>query len=312
MEEFSESVFDEGRTFFAQLAALPQSFDGPDGLRSEPYGLVAYGEAVSLARVLRHWVDAPVVVSGTQFILAGGFDYGDASVFKLNSELSGASVVAVGHGLHEPDWQVSPSIMSAYNYAAYLAHATGHQEALAEVQHLMLSLTERFHPDVPTDHNPAKVMAWALWNRVPLLLSSRRSAGLPELVQTVFAQVGKSLAVTLGDHPLSVVTGAFEGRHQLGDDAVVLILDDDDEVALATEVLSSRVAQIEHFAPLLEGLTMPTDPAAAALVYWYVSLLVAGYLALLHNLDPADTAVYDAVRQSLLKDDASLSDLSLN
>jgi hypothetical protein len=313
MTAFSEAIFDEGRAFFAALSALPHSYDGPDGLRSEPYGLMAYGEAVSLMRVLRHWVDAPIVVSGTQFIFAGGFDYGDAGLLRLSSELSGATVVALGHGLHEPDWQVPPSVLSPYSYAAYLAYATGHRAALTEAQQLMARLAERLSPDLPTEGNPAKALAWALWGRVPLLLSSRRSAGLPELVQMVFAQVGKSLAVTLGDHPLSVVTGAFEGRHQLGDDAVVLVLDEgDDEVALATEVLSSRVAQVERVAPLLEGLTVPADPVAAAMVYWYISLWVAGYLALLHKLDPADTAVYDAVRQSLLKDDAPLTDVGLN
>lgn len=284
--------------FFAALASLPHSYDGPDGLREEPYGLSAYGEASSLPRVLASWVDAPLVVSGTQFLLVGGFDYGEAAPLKLSAELGGAQAVVLGHGVHEPALLVPPHAFSTYTYAGYLAHATGHREAWEAANLLMYEFAQRLHPDVPTADNPAKALAWQLWNRVPLLLASRRLSGLAELVQRVLGRVGKALAIPVGAHPLEALAGAFEGRHQLGDDVVGLLLGEpDDELRLAEEVLSSRVAQLERLALPFGGLgSAPDDAGAEALVLWYLALWVAGYLARLHQLEPGDSEVYQELR----------------
>ena len=74
--------------FLERLAALPGSYEGPDGLRAEPYGLTGFGEASPLSAALQSWVDAPLVVSGTQFMLASGFDYGELGALKMSLELS--------------------------------------------------------------------------------------------------------------------------------------------------------------------------------------------------------------------------------
>lgn len=284
--------------FFAALARLPGSYDGPDGLRPEPYGLIGYGEAANLPPLLSSWVDAPVVLSGTQFVLAGGFDYGDAAPFKLQAELGGAEVVVLGHGVHAPDLAVAPEPTSLYTYAGYLAHATGHAEPWREAERAMLELAAALGPEVETARNPAKLLAWSLWNRVPLILASRRLAGLGELVQRALARVGKALAIDAGLHPLELLAGAFEGRHQLADDVVGLVLgEDDDETRLAQEVLQSRVAQLERLSLPFGGVgTAPEDAAAHGLVLWYAALWVAGYLATLHQLTPLDSPVYEALR----------------
>ena len=288
---------DEGG-FLARLAALPDSYEGPDGLRAEPYGLMAYGEASSLPSVFSSWVDAPLVISGTQFLFVGGFDYGDAAPLKVSTELAGAEVVVLGHGLHEPSLQVAPDALSFYTYASYLAYATGHKEDLAEANRTMSELVNVVRPEVETAQNPAKALAWNLWNRVPLLVASRRQAGLVDLTQRVLGRIGKSLALSVGTHPLETLAGAFEGRSQFGDDVVGLVLgDEDDEVALAVELLETRVAQIERLALAFgETGTAPKDSGAYALVLWYLSAWVAAYLALLHELEPADSAVYQTLR----------------
>ena len=284
--------------FLTALAALPGSYDGPDGLRDEPYGLMAFGEASSLPGVFRSWVDAPLVLSGTQFILSGGFDYGDAAPLKVSTELAGAEVVTLGHGLHEPSLFVGPDSLSFYTYASYLAYATGHGDDLAAANQTMLELAAVMRPEVETARNPAKTLAWSLWNRVPLLVASKPQAGLTGLLQRVFARTGKSLAITVGEHPLETLAGAFESRHSLGDDVVGLVLgDEDDETALAVELLGTRVAQIERLAlPFGDVGTAPKDAGAQALVLWYAGQWVAAYLALLHGLEPADTDIYNALR----------------
>jgi hypothetical protein len=193
-------------------------------------------------------------------------------------------------------------VLSPYTYLRYLAFATGHPEPAGRADARMHELLPRLVPEVPTDQNPAKALAWALWNRVPLLIGARSHGALQALVQQVFARVGKTLAIPTGAHPSAIVTGAFEGRHQLGDDVVGLVLAGRDrEVGLVTEVLATRIAQIEDltaaFGDPLEALD---DAVAEGIVVWYLGLWVAAYLALLHDMDPGVSEVYERVRATAM------------
>ena len=298
LENFDVITRADESGFLAKLTNLPFSYEGPDGVRAEPYGLIAYGEASSLPLVLQSWVDAPVVVSGTQFLLASGFDFGQLAPFKISAELTQAEVVVLGHDAHEPVLRVEEGPLSVYTYAHYLGHATGHADALEQANAMMQALCDVVRPEVESDRNPAKLLAWSLLNRVPFVLTNKSNPGLSELVQRVFARVGKSLAVTTGDNPLEVLAGAFESRHQLGDDMVGLIVGiEDEEMKLAAEVLDTRVAQIERLGLPFGGTGAPlADAGANALVLWYLSMWVAAYLSKLHQLDPEDTGVYEELK----------------
>ncbi len=286
--------------FLSRLAALPGSYDGPDGVQPGPYGVLGFGEGAVVAGLLASWTDGTMVGTGTQFVLASGFDFGEVAALRLTAELAGARPIVLGDAAFEPSYRVPGGALSPYTHLSYLGRATGHPEALEGAEARMRELLPHLGPDVPTERNPAKTVAWTLWNRVPLLLSSRAGAPLQPLVQHVFARVGKTLAIPTGTHPAGVVTGAFEGRHQLGDDMVGLVLGPEDpEVALVREVLGTRVAQVEsltgHAGDPLAGVE---DPVAQALIVWYLSAWVAGYLALLHNFDPGESPVYRQVRDS--------------
>ena len=284
--------------FFSDLAMLPRSYDGPDGRQPDPYGLIAFGEAATLGDVTSPWIDARVSPAGTQFLLAAGFDFGEVATLRISLEIGGAKPLVVGSDAYEPDFRVEPGSLSTYTYLSYLAHATGHGDALSAAEHVMQRLVERVAPDVPTNENPAKTHAWALWNRVPLLVSGRAATGLQLLVQQTFARVGKSLTVTSGPHASGFVAGAFEGKHRLGDDVVGLVVGpEDDETALAREVLATRVAQVEHLEPPAD-LELPADPVAGSLVRWYYATWTAAYLARLHEEDAAEADVYRAVRET--------------
>ncbi len=299
LDDLSRLTAADERGFLARLAALPGSYDGPDGLRAEPYGLISFGEASALSIALRRWVDAPLVVSGTQFMLASGFDYGELGALKVSLELSDVSVVTLGHEAYGPDFRVEPGVLSPYTYASYLAHATGHSEALARAEAVMATLRDGLRPEVETERNPAKMLAWALWNRVPLLIAPKGDAGVLTLLQRVFARVGKSLSVNAGEHPLEFLAGAFEGRHSLADDVVgVVVGAEDEEIGLAKEVLDTRAAQLESLSIPFGGVSEPlADPGARALVFWYISLWVAAYLAFLHEQSPEDSQVYEALQK---------------
>ncbi len=309
LDDFDKLSAADESGFLARLWALPGSYDGPDGRRTEPYGLTGFGETAPLSRALQSWVDAPLVVSGTQFMLASGFDYGELGTLKLNAEMTQAEVVVLGYAAYKPDLHVEQGVLSPYTYASYLAHATGHGDALGEAEKVMLSLRDKLGPRVHTNENPAKALAWTLWNRVPLIVAARADSGLPGLLQYVFARVGKLLALTAGEHPLGMLAGAFEGRHMLGDDVVALIAGpQDEETRLASEILDTRVAQVERLSLPFGGVGGGTDdgigeavadPGARALVLWYISLHVAAYVAMLHGLSPEDSSVYSEVSRAV-------------
>lgn len=284
--------------FLAELETLPGSYDGPDGTRTQPYGLTAFGEAAALPAILGTWIDAPLVTNGTQFLISTGFDFGELGPMQITAEMSGARVVTLGSETLGPDIEVPPGPLSLYTFANYLGHATGHHDAVEEMNGAMHRIAERSHPRAPTEINPAKALAWTLWNRVPLLVAGRPNSGVPALVQRAFARVGKSLAISLGEHPLELVTGAFEGNHAMGDHLLALVIGaDDPELKLVREVLGSRVAQVESFdLNSMLGEIGPTDPVATAMSLWYLAVWVAAYLAILHGFDPNDSGVYDEVR----------------
>lgn len=277
--------------FLDHLGALPGSYDGPAGKRPGPYGLTGFGEADLLMRALESWVDAPLVASGTQFLLASGFDFGDLAPLKLSLELTQADPIVLGSEAYAPDFRIPPGVLSPYTYAGYLAHATGQEAALSAAERALGELRDAFSPERPTAANPAKALAWALLNRVPLLLAGRADAHAPETWQRLLGRVGKTLAFTAGTHPAEVLTGAFEARHVLADDVVAVVLGEGDaETKLVGEILSTRAAQLEPFPlPLSEPLT---DPGARALALWYAGLWVAAYLALLQGQSPEDSPVY--------------------
>ncbi len=297
LDDLSRLTAADESGFLARLAALPGSYDGPDGLRAEPYGLTGFGEASALSAALRSWVDAPLVVSGTQFMLASGFDYGELGALKLIMD-SDVEVITLGFEAYKPDFRVEPGVLSLYTYASYLAHATGHNEALMQAEGVMVALRDYLRPEVETERNPAKALAWTLWNRVPLLLAPRGDAGVLNLLQRIFARVGKSLSISAGEHPLEFLAGAFEGRHNLADDVVGLVVGEEDaEMRLAKEVLETRVAQLEPLTLPFGGIGEPlADPGARALVLWYISLWTAAYLAFLHEQSPEDSQVYEALQ----------------
>ncbi len=290
---------DEGG-FLTRLASLPGSYDGPDGRQPEPYGVMAFGEASLLPSLLAPWVDGTMVGEGTQFLLASGFDFGEVAALRLAAEVGGAAPIVIGDAAYQPSFRVAAGTLSPYVHVSYLAYATGHAEALAAAEARMRDLAPQLAKDVPTELNPAKRLAWALWNRVPLLLSPRALVPLQALVQQVLARVGKTLSVTAGAHPSAVAAAAFEGRHQLGDDVVGLVLGAEDrELELVREVLATRVAQVENLAEQVgDPIAGLGDTVAQALVLWYLSVWVAAYLALLHGFDPSDDDVYGRVRDS--------------
>jgi hypothetical protein len=291
--------------FLARLSSLPDAYAGPDGARPGPYGFDATGPAAVLVPLLAPWVDGRLTARGTQFLVDGGFDVeAEFAAQRAAAELAGADVVVLGAIQEaesvgtEPDVALADDALTPYHLVRYLAFATGRSDAGERLAEALRQVAKVADPMLPTAENPAKRLAWALWQRVPLLVTERGAAAAQPLVQQSFARVGKALAVPTGHHGALVAAVAFEGRHALGDDLVALVLGRRlAETDLVEEVLATRVAQVERMAFGADWLPPATEDAVIdGITLWYAATWVAAYGALLADLDPAHEGVYGRVR----------------
>lgn len=285
------------------LQDLPTAESPVAAARTGPMGFDGTGAAAALVPLLAPWLAGRWVDHGTQLWAAGGFD--DEALIAAHAPGPGLELLRVSD--RDDEEQVArPAVLmaegpfTAVHLVRLLARLTGRQEAEQSLLQAMAVVASAADPRLPTEQNPAKAMAWKLWNRVPLLLSGRGQSAMQGLVQQLFARLGKTLSVPSGEHPLLLATTALEGRHAIGDDLVGLWLGAADaETALVEEALASRVAQVEAlrhgdgWLPAASG-----EPVVDAMTVWYAAAWVASYGALLVELDPAEEAVYSQAKEA--------------
>jgi hypothetical protein len=251
-----------------------------------PHGVLAYGEGRFAAELLGlpEWVE-----EGTLFLLEGGYDLGEAAAMGLLAEGGRARVVRVGFregvGVYIP-----PSPLSPYRYLRFLLLATGREEALKEVDEKLLQERRRLGPEIPLGENPAKFLAYTLLERLPLFYSPFFRP-LEGAAQSLFARIGKSLSLTPPYSALEFFLTGLEARHQQGDPLAAVLLGEGEALALAKEILETRVDALAEVPPP-EGSRL-----AQAMALWYRLAWTAYYLALLYGVDPSDQEVLERLRE---------------
>jgi Phosphoglucose isomerase N-terminal domain/Bacterial phospho-glucose isomerase C-terminal SIS domain len=290
-----------------ELEALPGSYAGPVQALPGPFGIVGFGEGAWPAEFARIWIDQTVVSDGTQLLLTGGLDFGEAEVAAIISEASGSKPYRIGQvALQDQDSadqdygddagvdQIVPaSPLSTYTYLQAIAYATNHGSSAQAADQLLRDLCAQYRTDVHTDDNPAKRLAWSLWTRTPLLLAT------PEHPQQVWAwhvslaRLGKSMSIPLERNSLTVLSSGFEARHEAGDSLVALVLGGlDESMGLAKEMLESRVDEV------IAVEAPPGEPYASGLGLWYLGAWVGFYLAILYGIDPKDSSALEHLRKA--------------
>jgi hypothetical protein len=286
------------------LEALPGSYTGPVRALPGPYGIVGFGEGAWPTEFARAWIDQTVVSDGTQFVLAGGLDFGEAEVAAILAEASGSTPYRIGQvALTAQDQdsdedfgvdQIVPaSPLSTYTYLQAIAYATNHASSAEAADNLLRDLCEQYKTDVHTNDNPAKRLAWSLWTRTPLLLAP------PDFAQQVWAwyiniaRIGKSMSIPLERNPLTVLSSGFEARHEAGDSLVALVLGGlDESMGIAKEMLESRIDEVIVVEAQLG------EPYASGLGLWYLGAWVGFYLAILYGIDPKDSSALEHLRKA--------------
>jgi len=274
-----------------ELENLIGDYPRPEGEFPAPYGVVGFGEGWWPAELLRtRFPDA--IASGTTFVLAGGFGGERAEAAIDAAKRESRRVVVLGFG-PEAEVLVSPSPVSAYRYLAYVLAASGELELLSSLDQALAAEKERSAPYVESSANPAKLLAWGLLERIPLWVASERYPMLAQALQQTFARIAKSLSIAPPPAALEFFITALEARHEQGDPLVAVTLGEDEAVALAKEVLRTRVDYLEELEPPARG-----HPLVEAMAYWYRLAWTSYYLALLYRKDPGDHEVLERLREA--------------
>ncbi len=273
------------------LEALPGDFPRPEGAFPAPYGVIGFGEGWWAAELLKgRFPDT--LAPGTTFVLAGGYGLGRLTGLLSAAREVSRRVVVLGFG-PEAEVPVPSSPLAPYRYLRYVLEATGEAELGAAVDRALSVEKERLLPYQKSPENPAKLLAWGLLERVPLWVAAPRYPFLAQALQQVFARIGKSLSIAPPPGALEFFITALEARHEQGDPLVGVVLGEDEETALAREVLATRVDHLEELDP-----PEAQGPIPEALAYWYRLAWTAYYLALLYRKDPGDHEVLARLREA--------------
>ncbi len=281
------------RTLAAELLNLPHSYQGPQKPLTAPYAVLGLGQAHAAQQLMGLLVTRTLAQEGTQIILESPETAAEAKDYAALAELSGAAVVRAGFlqpgrphtGL---DFLAPAGVLATYHLAQYAAYVTGHSAEALQAETLLGELAKRCHPD--EENNPARALAWTLWSRTALLFADSEYQGLLGIWQGLLARVGKSLSIVVADEPLLVVTGAFEGQRERGDEKVALLLGETTpELELVREILQSRIDEVVDV-PFVDG----SDGYAGSLALWYFGVWTAYYLAERHAAANQNTTAEDS------------------
>ncbi len=310
----SAERFDLDTTHLAQtLEALPRSYAGPTKVLAAPYGIIGFGEGAWAAEVARDWIDASMVAGGTQFVLLGGLDFGEADSGMILAEAAGATLYRMGIGLKatratrdekgltlkftdplaDLEHLIPISPFSSYTYLQALCYACDRASSAEAAEVVLEDLRETCNTEVHSDTNPAKQLAWKLWTRTPILLAGTPFQSQIWAWQLMLSRLGKSMSIPIERNPLTIVASGFEARHETGDSLVALLLGGSDEaLEFMQEVLESRVSEV------IQVPAPSTELYAQQLGLWYFGAWVSYYLALLYGTDPKDSAALNELRNN--------------
>lgn len=288
-----------------ELLNLPASYQGPTRPLAAPHGVLGVGAGVLATALLDTLVDRRLTREGTQLILESADAGPAARDYAGLAEVSGAAVVragvqAEGMSTRDLNFLAPAGVGATYHLAQFAAYASGHAEEAQRAETLLSDLAAKCAPDID-DGNPARDLAWTLWQRTPLLLAAPEDTALVHIWQHLLARVGKVLSIAFELEPLYVLTGAFEAQHEKGDSKVALILGDETpELTLAREVLETRIDEVIQV-PFPDG----ADGYPGALALWYFGAWVAAYLAERQGVSAEDSPALREVLKVLSGEEAA-------
>lgn len=283
----------DSRLLGTDLKNLPGWYERLGETYPSPHTVEGYGEGWWAAALAHDWMPASIPISGTHFVLQGGFPLERGAAAALLEQVFEGRLVRFGQS-EEVDLTITPHPLSTYRYLMSLLWATGRSDEAARVERATLAALQELHIDQPTDKNPAKQLAWRFVERTPIWVVSESYTQLAAAAQQLFARIAGSLSVAPPPGALEFYATALEARHEQGDPLIAVIVGEDAYTRLATEVLASRVDAVVHM-PASSG----EGVLAETLVHWYELAWSAYYLSLLYDRDPVDAEMLTRLRENL-------------
>jgi glucose/mannose-6-phosphate isomerase len=164
-------------------------------------------------------------------------------------------------------------------------------------------LHEQTSPSVPTDENPAKQLAWAMFGRIPIIYGHGPMAAVARRWKTQFNENAKAWAAfePMPEANHNAIEGSLNPR-ELSDGLYVVQLRDPDE----PDDIAARYRVVEEL--LGERATNRSEvraegSSALARLLWTVSYgdLVSIYLAILYQTDPTPVTLLSMLKERLAR-----------
>lgn len=298
-QEYSpESV----QSFLQSLTKLPHSYEGSRKIQAAPYSVEGLGEGLMATALLGETNSA--AEGGTFFLLTSG-EYHTlsdmaAEIARAKEQIPFVISTILDDKAEENIAQLVPEgVTSTYHFVQAVLYATNRAELAAENDRCFAEIAALCEPS--HEQNPARDLAWKIWNRIPLLIPEEGSEVLTLAWQGLLARVAKVPSIPVQGDTLAVLSGMFEGRHEFSDGKLALLLDADEgenssfSMRITAELLKTRTDEVI-------AIPCPVHTSHSInkrLSFWYFGLWVAAYLAQCYEQDPHDHPVWAQVKEVL-------------
>jgi glucose/mannose-6-phosphate isomerase len=176
-------------------------------------------------------------------------------------------------------------------------------DSLASAVSALEPVMERMAPSVPTDANPAKQLAWAMFGRMPIVYGHGLMSAVAHRWKTQFNENAKAWAAwePMPEANHNAIEGSLNPR-ELGDAPYIVQLRDPEEPAeiaeryrVVEELLGERATNRSEV--VAEG----PNPLARALTSVAYGDFVSVYLAILYQTDPTPVTLLAMLKERLAR-----------
>ncbi|HET9417476.1 MAG TPA: bifunctional phosphoglucose/phosphomannose isomerase [Candidatus Limnocylindria bacterium] len=179
----------------------------------------------------------------------------------------------------------------------------GDPDSLASAVSALEPVMERMAPSVPTDANPAKQLAWAMFGRMPIVYGHGLMSAVAHRWKTQFNENAKAWAAwePMPEANHNAIEGSLNPR-ELGDAPYIVQLRDPEEPAeigeryrVVEELLGERATNRSEV--VAEG----PNPLARVLTTVAYGDFVSVYLAILYQTDPTPVTLLAMLKERLAR-----------
>ena len=174
---------------------------------------------------------------------------------------------------------------------------------IIETEQLLKKLAEEYSPDVSTEENIPKKIAYGLYNTLPVFLGNTIYSPVAYRAKCEFNENSKIIAVNeeIPEHNHNGIVVFDHPSKALNDVAFVLFRDKEETKAIKIRIEEIKKLATERTEKILEINSLGKSVLAKQLSSTYLIDYVSIYLAILYEVDPTITPSIDKLKEVLKK-----------